>query len=61
MKSNTEIVHGGGWVKRQFVGKPKALIFTFLAVIWLGVSRNAAEPGVYGLRPRPCRSPAKWH
>lgn len=35
MKSNTEIVHGGGWVKHQFVGKPKALIFTFLAVIWL--------------------------
>ncbi len=44
MKSSTEIVRGGGWVKRQFVGKPKALTFTFLAIIWLGVSVCASIP-----------------
>ena len=48
MKSNTKIVHGGGWVKRQFVGKPKALIFTFLAVIWLAVSIWASIPLLAG-------------
>ena len=35
-------------MNRQFVGKPKALFFTFLAVIWLAVSICASVPLLAG-------------
>jgi hypothetical protein len=44
MKSNTRIVHGGGWVKRRFIGKPKALIFTYISVVWLVIAICASIP-----------------
>lgn len=44
MQPKTQIVHGGGWVKRQFVGKPKALLLTFVSVIWLAISFCASIP-----------------
>jgi hypothetical protein len=43
MKSS-DIVHGGGWVKCQFVGRPKTRLFVFLSLIWLGVSICASAP-----------------
>jgi hypothetical protein len=44
MKSRSEIVAGGGWIKNQTTGKPRARFFTFLSVIWLGVSICASFP-----------------
>src|SRR5262245_7977569 len=44
MKSSIQIVHGGGWVARQKVGRPRARFFGFLSVIWLGVSFCASFP-----------------
>ena len=43
MKSS-DIVAGGGWVRRQSVGKPKTRLFTFISVVWLGVSLCASIP-----------------
>ena len=34
MKKPTCIVAGGGWVRRQTVGKPKARLFGFLSIAW---------------------------
>ena len=44
MKSNEHIVAGGGWIKRQMVGRPRARFFGFLSVIWLGISICASIP-----------------
>jgi len=44
MKSREQIVHGGGWVRRQTVGRPKARLLTLISVIWLGVSICASIP-----------------
>jgi hypothetical protein len=44
MKSSAQIVHGGGWVTRQTVGRPRARFFGFLSVIWLLVSFCASFP-----------------
>jgi hypothetical protein len=44
MKSGTHIVHGGGWLTRQTVGRPRARFFGFLSVIWLFVSICASFP-----------------
>src|SRR6266536_2566577 len=38
MKSGAQIVYGGGWLTRQTIGRPKTRAFTFLSLIWLGVS-----------------------
>jgi len=35
MKSNIQIAHGGGWVTRQTIGRPKVRFFGVLSVIWL--------------------------
>jgi len=43
MKSS-DIVHGGGWMKRKFIGRPKSRFFAFLSVIWLAVSLCASAP-----------------
>jgi len=44
MKSNAHIVEGGGWITRQTVGKPRARLFGFLAIIWLLISICASFP-----------------
>src|SRR5256885_14238299 len=44
MKSSAHIVHGGGWVVREAVGRPKARFCTFLSVIWFGISIPASLP-----------------
>jgi hypothetical protein len=44
MKSQSEIVEGGGWITRQTLRKPRARFFGFLSVIWLGVSILASFP-----------------
>ena len=44
MKSSAQIVHGGGWLTRQTVGRPRARFFGFLSLIWLGVSICASFP-----------------
>jgi ATP/ADP translocase len=44
MKSSTQIAHGGGWLTRQTIGRPKARFFGVLSVIWLGVSLCASLP-----------------
>jgi hypothetical protein len=38
------IVHGGGWIQRQSVGRPKARLFTMLSVIWVAVSLTGSLP-----------------
>jgi hypothetical protein len=38
MKSSSSIVHGGGWHKRQTMGRPKARLFGLLSVVWIAVS-----------------------
>jgi hypothetical protein len=38
------IVHGGGWVTRETVGRRKARFFGFLSVIWFLVSATASIP-----------------
>jgi len=43
MKSSN-IVHGGGWVRRQSVGRPKTRLFAFLSLVWLGVCVCASAP-----------------
>jgi len=44
MKSSIQIVEGGGWMRRQTVGRPRARFFGFLSVIWLGISLCASFP-----------------
>lgn len=44
MKSHSHIVAGGGWVTRQSMGRPRARLFGFLSVLWLGVSICASFP-----------------
>ena len=44
MKSNTQIVHGGGWVTRQAIGRPRARFFGLLALLWLFVALCATYP-----------------
>jgi hypothetical protein len=44
MKSNAKFVEGGGWVKRQTIGRPKTRFFGFLSIIWLGVSICGSFP-----------------
>jgi len=44
MKSIAQIIHGGGWLTRQTVGRPRARFFGFLSVLWLGVSIAASFP-----------------
>ena len=40
----SNIVHGGGWIQRQSVGRPKARLFTMLSVVWVAVSLIASIP-----------------
>ena len=40
----SKIVHGGGWVKRQTLGRPKTQLFALLSLIWLGVPISASVP-----------------
>ena len=40
----SQIVHGGGWVKRQSFGRPKTKLFTYLSLGWLGVSIPTTVP-----------------
>jgi hypothetical protein len=44
MKLSAQIVHGGGWVTRQIVGRPRTRFFGFLSAIWLPVSVCASFP-----------------
>jgi hypothetical protein len=44
MKSTARIIHGGGWLTRQTVGRPRARFFGFLSAIWLLVSLCASHP-----------------
>jgi hypothetical protein len=43
MKSN-HIVHGGGWVKRQTVARPRTRLFALISLVWLGVALPASIP-----------------
>jgi len=43
-----EIVHGGGWVVRQSVGRPKTRLFLILSLAWLVVSVPASFPFLDG-------------
>ncbi len=38
MKRGDHIIEGGGWRQRQYMGKPKARFFTFIAGAWLAVA-----------------------
>lgn len=38
MKSITHIVSGGGWIKHQYVIKPRTRMFVMLSVLWLAVT-----------------------
>jgi hypothetical protein len=40
----SDIVHGGGWIQRQSVGRPKVRLFTMLSVVWVAVSLIASIP-----------------
>ena len=42
MKSQSDIVEGGGWITR--LGRPRARFFGFLSVVWLLVSICASFP-----------------
>lgn len=42
MRSQSNIVAGGGWMTRQTMGRPKARFFGFLSVIWLSVFLGAS-------------------
>jgi len=44
MKPRTKIVENGGWVSRRTVGRPRARLFGFLSILWLGVSLCASFP-----------------
>ena len=44
MKSQSDIVEGGGWITRQTLGRPRARCFGFLSVVWLLVSICASFP-----------------
>ena len=44
MKSSAQIVHGGGWLTRETVGRPRARLSGFLSLIWLSVSVVASVP-----------------
>ncbi len=44
MKTNSSFVHGGGWIRREVIGRPKARFFGFLSVVWLLVSVCASIP-----------------
>ena len=49
MNADSEIVQGGGWIARQVLGKPKARLFGFLAVVWLFIALSASIPFWDGL------------
>lgn len=36
--AGTPIVHGGGWITRETIGRPKARFFGFLSLAWLPLS-----------------------
>jgi hypothetical protein len=38
MEKPLEIVHGGGWVVRLIIGRPKTRLFLLLSASWLVVS-----------------------
>ena len=44
MKSQSNIVEGGGSVTRRTLGRPHARFFGFLSLIWLSVSICASVP-----------------
>lgn len=44
MTSSMSIVHGGGWLARRIVGRPRARFFGFLSVLWVFVSLGASFP-----------------
>jgi hypothetical protein len=44
MKCSAQIVHGGGWLTRQTIGRPRARFFGFLSLVWLAVSICASFP-----------------
>jgi hypothetical protein len=48
MEKPLEIVHGGGWVARLIVGRPKTRLFILLSVAWLIVSVPASFPFLDG-------------
>jgi len=48
MKSESQIVQGGGWVTTLSVGRPRARFFGFLSLIWLAVSIWASFPFWHG-------------
>lgn len=48
MKSDSHIVHGGGWETYQIVVQPKACLFRFLSIFWLLISVCAMSPFLTG-------------
>jgi len=38
MRSKAHIIESGGWTQRQYMGKPKARLFSFMAGAWLAVT-----------------------
>jgi len=48
MEKVSEIVHGGGWIVRTIVGRPKTRLFLLLSVSWLVVSVSASFPFLDG-------------
>jgi len=59
MKTSDHIVHGGGWVQRKSVGRPKARLFGILALVWLGVCVAVSAPFWLDSWP-PTFSGAEW-
>ena len=52
MKSEQHIVYGGGWHGQPVAGKPRALMMTFLSVIWCGIIFAASVPSWQDFPPR---------
>ena len=48
MQRPVEIVHGGGWIVRPIVARPKTRVFLLLSVTWLVVSAPASFPFLDG-------------
>src|SRR5688572_15490216 len=44
MNQCSDIVAGGGWIRRETVVRPRARLFGFLSLIWLCVSICASFP-----------------
>ncbi|HMP84464.1 MAG TPA: hypothetical protein PKA41_17350 [Verrucomicrobiota bacterium] len=44
MKSSAQIIHGGGWLTRQAIRRPRARFFGFLSLLWMAVSICASSP-----------------